>query len=140
MARLLCASIEIHVAHMLELRDRIGGDAHLYHYDWLPPLSSLYPLRVDAASESAKFAELGAINDIDPAHCHWTDVVINDSLPALVEEVDAAVVVMGAIYRSAVHRAFVGSAAERLLDELVCDVLVVKLDLLVALAASTRSV
>jgi len=65
------------------------------------------------------------MNDIDPAHCHWTDVVINDSLPALV---DAAVVVMGAISRSAIDRVFVGSTAERLLDELVCDVLVVKPD------------
>ena len=67
MARLLCASIETHVAHMLELRDRIGGDAHLYHYDWLPPLSGLYPLRVNAASESAKLAELGAMNVRDSA-------------------------------------------------------------------------
>ena len=65
------------------------------------------------------------MNDIDPAHCYWTDVVINDSLPALV---DAAVVVMGAISRSAIDRVFVGSTAERLLDELVCDVLVVKPD------------
>ena len=104
------------------------GEAHLYHYDWLPPLSGLYPIRVDAASESAKLAELGAMNGIDPAHCHWTDVVINDSSPALVEEVDAEVVVMGAISRSAIDRVFVGSTAERLLDELVCDVLVVKPD------------
>jgi len=55
-------------------------------------------------------------------------VVINDSLPALVEEIDAAVVVMGAISRSGIDRVFVGSTAERLLDELVCDVLVVKPD------------
>ena len=68
------------------------------------------------------------MNDIDPAHCHWTDVVINETLPALVEEVDAAVVVMGAISRSAIDRVFVGSTAERLLDELMCDVLVVKPD------------
>ena len=116
------------VAHMMELRDRFGGEAHLFHYDWLPPLSGLYPLRMDARSESAKLAELGAVNGIDPAHCHWTDVVINDSLPALVEEIDAAVVVMGAISRSGIDRVFVGSTAERLLDELVCDVLVVKPD------------
>ena len=55
-------------------------------------------------------------------------MVINGPLPALIEEVDAAVVVMGAISRSAIDRVFVGSTAERLLDELVCDVLVVKPD------------
>jgi universal stress protein E len=55
-------------------------------------------------------------------------VVISDLLPALVEELYAAVVVMGAISRSAIDRGFVGSTAERLLDELMCDVLVVQPD------------
>ena len=116
------------VAHTLELRDRFGGSAHLYHYDWIPPLSGLYALQIDAASESAKLVAMGEENGIPASQCHWTDVVINDSLPALVEEIDAAVVVMGAISRSAIDRVFVGSTAERLLDELVCDVLVVKPD------------
>ena len=116
------------VAHALELSDRFSGSAHLYHYDWIPPLSGLYPLRIDAAGESAKLIAMGEENGIPASQCHWTDVVINDSLPALVEEIDAAVVVMGAISRSAIDRVFVGSTAERLLDELVCDVLVVKPD------------
>ena len=34
------------VAHMLELRVRFGGEAHLYHYDWLPPLSGLILLEL----------------------------------------------------------------------------------------------
>lgn len=114
------------IHHAKELRDRFNGEVHLYHYDWIPPLSGLYPLQVDAAKETAKLAELGAENDIKPEHCHWSDVVIDDSLPALAEEVDASVVVMGALSRSAVDRVLVGSTAERLLDNLACDVLVVK--------------
>jgi universal stress protein E len=116
------------VAHAVELRDRFNGSAHLYHYDWIPPLSGLYPLRIDAANESAKLIAMGEESGIPASQCHWTDANINDSLPALVEKIDAAVVVMGAISRSAIDRVFVGSTAERLLDELVCDVLVLKPD------------
>ncbi|MDF1766713.1 MAG: universal stress protein [Gammaproteobacteria bacterium] len=116
------------ITHALELKDRFNGEAHLYHYDWIPPLSGLYALQIDTAKESAKLADLGAAHGISSDHCHWTDALINDSLPALVEELDAAVVVMGAISRSTLDRVLVGSTAERLLDELACDVLVLKPD------------
>lgn len=38
----------------------------------------------------------------------------------------SAVVVMGAISRSGLKRIFIGNTAERILDELSCDILVVK--------------
>jgi universal stress protein E len=41
-------------------------------------------------------------------------------------ELQAAVVVMGAVARSRLRRAFIGSTAERALEELPCDVLIVK--------------
>jgi universal stress protein E len=47
-------------------------------------------------------------------------------LPGLVRKHSASVVVMGAVSRSAVQRVFVGHTAERLVDRLACDVLVVK--------------
>jgi universal stress protein E len=47
-------------------------------------------------------------------------------LPRLVRKHRAAVVVMGAVSRSAVRRLFIGHTAERLVDRLDCDVLVVK--------------
>ena len=40
--------------------------------------------------------------------------------------VRAAIVVMGAVSRSGLRRAFIGNTAERVLDRLPCDVLVVK--------------
>lgn len=116
------------IGHSLELRDRFNGEVHLYHYDWIPPLSGLYPLQIDAEQERAKLAAMGAANGVADSHCHWSDVVIDDSLPALAERLDASVVVMGAISRSAIDRVLIGSTAERLLDGLACDVLVVKPD------------
>jgi universal stress protein E len=47
-------------------------------------------------------------------------------LPSIAERVDAGVVVMGAISRSGLKRLFVGHTAERVIDRLKCDVLVLK--------------
>jgi len=42
------------------------------------------------------------------------------------ERVRADIVVMGAVSRSRLQRIFVGNTAERVLDHLPCDVLIVK--------------
>jgi universal stress protein E len=47
-------------------------------------------------------------------------------LPAIAEEIGAGVVVMGAVSRSGLKRLFIGSTAERVIDHLKCDVLVIK--------------
>jgi len=49
-------------------------------------------------------------------------------LPDIVEEFEASVVVLGAISRSRLDQVFIGNTAERVLDELTCDVIVVKPD------------
>jgi universal stress protein E len=49
-----------------------------------------------------------------------------DAIPALARELGSAIVVMGAISRSGLKRVFIGNTAERILDALTCDVLVVK--------------
>jgi universal stress protein E len=52
--------------------------------------------------------------------------VASDVIPSFADEVGAAVVVMGAISRSGLERIFIGSTAERVLEQLPCDVLVIK--------------
>jgi nucleotide-binding universal stress UspA family protein len=47
-------------------------------------------------------------------------------LPYLAKSVRARLVVMGAVSRSGLKRVFIGNTAERVLDSLGCDVLVVK--------------
>jgi len=49
-----------------------------------------------------------------------------DSIPDLAKELGSAIVVMGAISRSGLKRIFIGNTAERILDAITCDVLVVK--------------
>jgi universal stress protein E len=48
------------------------------------------------------------------------------ALPRIVKKQRASVVVMGAVSRSALARLFIGHTAERVIDALECDVLVVK--------------
>lgn len=49
-----------------------------------------------------------------------------DAIPHVARKTKSAIVVMGAISRSGLKRLFIGNTAEQLLDDLTCDVLVVK--------------
>jgi universal stress protein E len=51
---------------------------------------------------------------------------VADQLSAFARRSGTAMVVMGAVSRSAITRLFIGNAAERTLDRLTCDVLIVK--------------
>jgi universal stress protein E len=48
------------------------------------------------------------------------------AIPETAREVGADIVVMGAVSRSGLRRVFIGNTAERVLNQLRCDVLVVK--------------
>ena len=48
------------------------------------------------------------------------------AIPAVARSTHAALVVMGAVSRSGLSRVFIGNTAERVLDALPCDVLVIK--------------
>jgi universal stress protein E len=50
----------------------------------------------------------------------------SDAIEQTAREVHAAIVVMGAVSRSGLKRLFIGNTAERVLDQLSCDILVVK--------------
>jgi universal stress protein E len=49
-----------------------------------------------------------------------------DAIPNTAKRIGGSIVVMGAISRSGLKRFFIGDTAERVLDRLACDVLVVK--------------
>lgn len=49
-----------------------------------------------------------------------------DAIPGTAREIGAALVVMGAVSRSGLKRLFIGNTAERVLNDLPCDILVVK--------------
>lgn len=75
-----------------------------------------------------RFKEIIAFHGIPDDDAHLVAGLTHEELPALSKEVDAAVVVMGAISRNRWKRLFIGATAERTLDHLPCDLLIVKPD------------
>jgi len=110
------------------LASRSGGEVHVYHSTHLPPLSGLYPIESDLSVDQKMLVDLAAQYEISPEHCHVADTDISVSLPSFVNELKASCVVMGAVSRSRIDRLLIGNTAEKVLDNLTCDVLVVKPD------------
>jgi universal stress protein E len=63
---------------------------------------------------------------IPSARRHLVRRIAVDAIPAVAREIRAGIVAMGAVSRSGLRRVFIGNTAERVLDELPCDILVVK--------------
>jgi universal stress protein E len=72
------------------------------------------------------FERYMAAMDIAPARRHLVHAPPAQAIPATARKIKASIVVMGAVSRSALQRIFIGNTAERLLDALTCDVLVIK--------------
>lgn len=76
-----------------------------------------------------RIAQLRALGDefaILPRNLHVETAVAVEYIPRVAAECNADIVVMGAISRSSLAAAVIGSTAERVLEALPCDVLVVK--------------
>lgn len=99
------------------------GGVHLFHSDWIPPLAGVYSLVHDRENDQKVLQAIAETNGIPKENCHWSDEEIVKSLPAAVEHIKASVVVMGAMSRSRIDEMLIGSTAERVLDTLECDVL-----------------
>jgi universal stress protein E len=78
------------------------------------------------ASSRASFEKFARATRIPKARCHLLDTDPIFAIPQVAREIGADLVVMGAVSRSGLKRVFIGNTAERLLDDLPCDVLVVK--------------
>lgn len=116
------------VSYAQGLAELTSGSVHLYHSDAVPPFMGVYSLIVREEDRTAKLADFGKRVGIEKAQCHWTDTPIENSLPKLLDKLDASIVVMGAISRSGLDRVLIGSTAERLLDLIDRDVLIIKPD------------
>ena len=70
--------------------------------------------------------ELAAVSGIDDAHTHQLPGDTKEILPAFARSKGADLVVMGALARWGLKRAILGSTAEKVLDHLPCDILIVR--------------
>jgi universal stress protein E len=136
----------------------LHGRLQVFHAYW--PLVTVQPVVAAAAplvmvppeAEDAHTKQvmrvIGELADkagIPRGRCHLLMGEVADQLSAFARRTGTAIVVMGAVSRSAIKRFFIGNAAERTLDRLNCDVLVVKprgfrsgVERAAAVAASSR--
>jgi len=126
------------VTTALALTRKLGGNLDVMHanYPSMLTISSGDPA-MDAAAMQLRYDEqkrldqlgfqkLAKTHRLPKARCHLHDGQPATGIPRLARNLRADVVVMGAVSRSGLKRVFIGSTAERVLESLPCDVLVVK--------------
>ena len=119
-----------------------GGEVHAFHsYDpriavatatanaYIPVSLPLDEIEQQMHEDHQKrFGEITSFHEIDDDQAHLQAGLTHEELPALAEKLDADVVVMGAVARNRWKRLFIGATAERTLEHLPCDLLIIKPD------------
>ena len=125
-----------------KIADFSDGDLQLLHtYQRLKEVGSkamwtFKPIKLDVEDlqehmrdeHKAMLDSLAANNGIAADHVHQLPGRADEILPAFARSKGANLVVMGAIARSGLKRRIIGSTAERVLDHLHCDVLIIRAD------------
>jgi universal stress protein E len=120
----------------------MGGELHVVHaYEPISDIVALdgtyvpvLPLPVDELNEKLRARHAAALaallegSGVPAERTHLETGNVRDAICHVAGTLPATLVVMGAVSRSRVDRIFIGSTAERVLESLPCDVLIVKPD------------
>ncbi len=124
----------------LDIAARSGGDVHLLHtYQRLTGVGreatrTFKPIQIPLDELDQRIRKdhrerldaLAADLDIDAEHVHQLPGNARELLPQFARTHGAGLVVMGGLARWSLKRAVIGSTAERVLDHLPCDVMIVR--------------
>jgi len=124
------------------IADASGGEVHAFHsYDpriavatatanaYIPVSLPFDEIEKQMCEQhEIRFDEVIDFHGIGKENSHLVAGLTHEELPDLAEKLNAAVVVMGAVSRNRWKRLFVGATAERTLEHLPCDLLIVKPD------------
>jgi universal stress protein E len=124
------------------IADKVGGAVHAFHsYDpriavatatanaYIPvslPFDEIEQQMHD--DHQKRFKEITEFHHVDDDRAHLVAGLTHEELPAIAEKLSADVVVMGAVARNRWKRLFIGATAERTLEHLPCDLLILKPD------------
>ncbi len=130
----------LHVAK--DVAKKVGGVVHAFHaYDprvavatatanaYIPVSLPFDEIEQQMHEDHEKrFVEITDFHKIAKENVHLVAGLTHEELPAKAEELEAGLVVMGAVARDRLKRLFIGSTAERTLEDLPCDMLIIKPD------------
>lgn len=115
---------------------RLRGELYIFHaIEFMPepvfrlwqPGSSYNTYKKEARQEhETLLSELLRSYGIGSRRVHIMEGRPADALLSFVKEVNASLVVMGAVSKGTLENLFIGNTAEKVLDSLSCDILVVK--------------
>jgi len=124
------------------LAENVGGSVHAFHsYDpriavatatanaYIPvslPFDEIEQQMHD--DHKKRFVEITSFHGVDDDKAHLVAGMTHEELPIVAEKIHADVVIMGAVARNRWKRLFIGATAERTLERLPCDLLIVKPD------------
>ncbi len=124
------------------LAEKSNGEVHAFHsYDpriivatgtantYIPVSLPLDEIDEQMREEHEKrFNEITEFHGLDDKKAHLVSGLAHEELPLMANKFDADVVVMGAVARNRLKRIFIGATADRVLEHLPCDLLVIKPD------------
>lgn len=107
------------------LKEKLGGELYVVHAYGRLPLSGVFPAGAEEKHRK-KFDELADEFDIPSGRRLLIKESPQYALQSLESELQADLVIVGAISRSLIKDTFIGSTTERVLDFLDCDVLLLR--------------
>jgi universal stress protein E len=137
------AALDDEILHMAKaVAERVGGDLHAFHsYDpriavatatanaYIPVSLPFDEIEQQMHEDHQKrFREITEFHKVDGDKAHLVAGLTHEELPLIAEQLNADVVVMGAVARNRWKRLFIGATAERTLEHLPCDLLIIKPD------------
>lgn len=122
----LCTAVgaELHVVHAFDPAPAYAVSADAMSFPIAEPVNEL--MLTLKRRHRAALDDLVARYSLPPANVHLAEGDARDVLVNKIEALDADLLVMGAVARGAVQRLLLGSTAERVLDFVPCDLLIVK--------------
>jgi len=109
----------------IDVSGQIGGEFHVVHAygESARPFAAADKIKEE---HSVAFDGLVADYNLDASKIHFIDETPLYALQSFSEEIHCNIIVMGAISRSRLSEAMIGSTAERTLDYIKTDVLIIK--------------
>lgn len=107
-----------------ELGDSLDGVTQAFHA-FNPYLESDYPQRIESLHDEA-LRQLTDRFQLGDDRVHLIAGVTSDIFPQVMSDQNVDLVVMGSLARSRLENAIIGSTAEKVMDQLSCDLLIIK--------------